>query len=433
MFLCVQLFGQDIRIYHGEKAESVFLKKNDKLENSSKESIRITRSVNGIITINILNPNPFFYNYEIKTEDVEIKDDYSDQFADLVKLISALPDLVAPTTINPFAARYVAPRGGAAATKFDEYQSYILLLNADIKSAKTAIESSDRPETVDEALKRVSNPSGFGFRSAIATIQGLPASTTRFNSKTLEKDLNDILDASIADGTFDSSFNIAGNAALLALYKAAFKGLNNQLLGTVNEILKVTQKDRIIRFQIPVKENKQTNIKLVITKINDKDSTVRELLSEEVATVLPNYVRKTFEVVPVVNLVFQSDRQKFYVENNLVKSAVDDEAKFNIGAMALMNFASFGEFKEFGVGFGIGYSLQTDGSTNSFFAMPSLSYKSIVRIGFGYGYSSAPVGLNNGAAVGSPLPANISNIEDVVDYKRKSAAVLSIAISGLKF
>ncbi len=134
-----------------------------------------------------------------------------------------------------------------------------------------------------------------------------------------------------------------------------------------------------------------------------------------------------------MNLVFQSDRQKFSIEDNLVVSVPDDEAKFNIGAMALMNVASFGEFKEYGVGFGIGYSIEPGGKASSFFGIPSLSYKDIFRVGFGFGYNMAPVGLMNGAKVGFPLPSDITNIEDVVDYKRKLASVFTITIAGIKF
>lgn len=435
------IFGQDIRVYHGERNESVFLKEHEKLENSSRESVRIIRRTNGIVAIHILNPNPFFYNYQIKTEDVDIKDDFSDQFAQLVKLINALPDLAQPST-NPFAGSTSAAQRAAALpvpgptpppSAFDVYKIYIEQLDKDIREAKGYIEKSDQPETIEEALKRVPNSAGFGFRAAVDNIKKLPSLKAHFNSSTLEKDLNDQLEAADADNTFAISLNVVANPNLKALYKSAFKGLNNRLVNAVNEILKVAEMERVIRFNVPVKENKQTNVRLVITKINKDDNVVRDLLNEEVVTVLPFYVRKTFEVVPVVNLIFQSNRQKFSIENNLVKSTPDDEAKFNIGAMALMNFASFGEFKEYGVGIGIGYSMQPEGKASSFFAIPSLSYKDIFRVGFGFGYNLAPVGLKNGLVVGSTLPASISNIEDVVEYRRKPAAVFTIAISGLKF
>jgi hypothetical protein len=420
---------QDVRIYHGEKSESVFLKSHEKLENSSRIPVRIVRGVDGIVTIDILNPNPFFYNYAIKTEDVEIKDDFSDQFAELINLINSLPDLAIPAS-NPFAGRL--PRGRTTTT-FDTYQTYIQQVDNDLKRAKGYIEQSDRPETVEEALRRVANSSGNGFRAAVDNIKALPGTTGHFNSKSLEKDLNDILESSIADGSFATALNISGSAPLQSLFKSAFIGLNTRLVTTVNDILKIIEKDRIIRFQVPVKENKQTKVQLIITKINEEDIVGRELLKEEVATVFPLYVRKRFEVVPVVNLVFQSDRAKFAIEDGVIKSLPDDDAKFNIGAMALMNFASFGDYREYGVGFGLGYSIQPGGKASSFFAIPSLSYKDIFRVGVGFGYNLSPVGLKNGAEVGDPLPADVANIEDLIEYKRKPAAVISIAIAGIKF
>ena len=106
---------------------------------------------------------------------------------------------------------------------------------------------------------------------------------------------------------------------------------------------------------------------MVITKVNASDNIDRELLNEQVAVVLPLYVRNTFEIVPLVNLIFQSNRQKLSVKNGIVNNEPGDDAIFNIGTMALMNFASFGDFKEYGIGLGIGYSMQPGGKSSSFF------------------------------------------------------------------
>lgn len=426
------LSGQDLRIYHGEKSESVFLRQNDRLQNLSRESVTIVRGVDGIVTIAVANPNPFFYKYEIKTEDVDIVDDYSSQFADLVKLITSMPE-IADHFKSATGAR--APLANAPASKFVEYKAALTTLSGEIKSAREAIKTSDHPETAQEAFDRITNPKGFGFRAAIENIQKISPNKGHFNSGTLEKDLNDMLQAAIDDGSFNEAFNLGAvgtQPGLEALFKQAFQQLDNNLAASIGKIIDITKQDKIIRFQVPVKDSKKTTVTLVITKVNAGDNVDRELLNEQVAVVLPLYVRKRFEVVPVVNLVFQSNRQKFSVKDGIVASEQDDDAKFNIGAMALMNFASFGDFKEYGVGLGIGYSMQPGGNASSFFVIPSLSYKSIVRIGFGFGYNLSPVGLKNGATVGAALPDNISNIEDVIDYKRKPAAVLTIAISGLK-
>jgi len=426
------LSGQDLRIYHGEKSESVFLRQNDRLQNLNRESVTIVRGVDGIVTITVANPNPFFYKYAIKTEDVDIVDEYSNQFADLVKLITSMPEIS-----NHFksATGARAPASNRDSTKFDRYKACLLNLSGEIKSARATIKKSDHPETPQEAFDRKTNADGFGFRAAIENIQKISSEPGHFNSGTLEKDLNDKLQVAIDDSSFYTAFNLDGASTspdLKALFIQAFQELNNNLATSIGKIVDITKQDKIIRFQVPVKDGKRTTVTLVVAKVNASDNVDRELLNEQVAVVLPLYVRKRFEVVPVVNLIFQGNRQKFSVKDGIVASEQDDDAKFNIGAMALMNFTSFGEFKEYGVGLGIGYSIEPGGSASSFFLIPSLSYKSIVRIGFGFGYNLSPVGLKDGATVGAALPANISNIDDVINYKRKPAAVLTIAISGLK-
>lgn len=426
LFITHVLFSQDIRVYHGGKSESVYLKQNDRLDNLSRETVKIARGKDGIVSISIVNPNPFFYTYEIKTEDVEIEDEYTDQFAELVELITAIPDVS-----DNF--KKAGARLGPIEDNFDKYKKALENLGKQIDEAKRIIKTSDNPETVREAFRREINTSGFGFRAAIDKLQKLPAIEANFNSPTLEKDLNKLLDATIGDPSFDTRMGLGSNASLLEMFKQAFQNLNKSLASTITQFVDLTKKDRIVRFQIPVKENKKTTVRLIVKKKDDNASVTRELIDEEIAVIMPFYERKTFQVVPVLNLVFQSNHQKFVVEEGVVKSITDDDAKFNVGAMALMNFTSFGLYKEWGVGIGIGYSIQPGGKAGSFFAIPSLSYRDVVRIGFGFGYNLAPAGLKNGAKVDMPLPENITDIENVVDYKRKPAAVFTIAIAGLKF
>ncbi|HWJ91798.1 MAG TPA: hypothetical protein VNR87_11840, partial [Flavisolibacter sp.] len=383
------VFSQDLRIYHGEKSESVFLKQNDGLNSLSRESVKIVRGKDGMVTIAIVNPNPFFYNYEIKTEDVDIVDDYSNQFSELVKLVTSLPDV---------ANHFKGAARAAGANAFNNYQDALTNLHDQIEEVKTAIQNSDIPETVTEAFNRVVGAGGNGFRAAIDAIRKKSAHKADFNSKTLQKDLNDLLDVSIKDGTFNTALRlgaIGSQPVLEGLFKEAFQNLNNSMATIVNRIIEVTKKDKILRFQVPVKENKKTTVKLIVTKVKADDNVDRELLNEEVAVILPYYVRKRFEVVPVMNLIFQPKRLTYYTDNGVIKTAPDDDAKFNVGGMALTNLTSFGEFQEYGIGVGLGYSIQPGGKTNSFFFMPSVSYKDIFRVGIGLGWSMSPVGLKN--------------------------------------
>lgn len=175
------LFGQDVRIYHGERSESVFLKYTDKLEHVGREPVKIVRSTEGMVTVTVVNPNPFFYNYEVKTEDIELVDDYSDQFSELVGLITSMPEISAQ--LDSRGAR-LAP--GVDKKKFGEYETALKIVNNQIKKAKNVIKKSDKPELLKEAFDRVSNTNGFGFRAAIDEIQKILIHESGFNSKTLD-------------------------------------------------------------------------------------------------------------------------------------------------------------------------------------------------------------------------------------------------------
>ncbi|MBV9987694.1 MAG: hypothetical protein JO301_08440, partial [Chitinophagaceae bacterium] len=172
---------------------------------------------------------------------------------------------------------------------------------------------------------------------------------------------------------------------------------------------------------------------LIIKKNDSQPNGARETLDEEIAVILPFYERKRLQLVPVGNFVFQSKRQAFTLENGVVRSVADDDAKFEFGTMLLCNIHSFGEYREYGLGIGLGYSLQPGGKSSSFLLGASVSFKDIFRVGFGYGYTLSPAGLTGGAKVDAPLPANISNLGDVVEYKRRSGFVISIALPGIKF
>jgi hypothetical protein len=420
------LYSQDLKIYHGRQGESELSLDDKRTRIKHGESIPLKRNASGVVTISIENPNPFFYTYEIKTEEVTIVEDYSNQFSDLVKLLSAVPEFIG--SVEPFYQK-LAPI--ATPRKFDVYINILKNLHQQLKEVNSYINISDNPETINEALNGETNQNGYGFRSAVKKIESISNDKGNFGSSTLEDDLNNFLEDAIKDGSLDSILNRSGDSEVISIYISTFKVFNKWLSEQVSKIKEVTKSNSVVIFKVPVKENIKTTVSLIIK--NKNTNSKRDIFDEKIVTVTPFYVRKRFEVVPVVNLVFQQNTQSFFIENNLVQSSPDDEAKFNIGAMALMNFASFGEQKEYGVGFGIGYSIQPNGNSSSFFAVPSLSYKNIVRVGFGFGYNLAPVGLKDGAKVGEPLPPNISNISDIIDYKRKLAAVFTISISGFSF
>lgn len=433
-FIELNLLGQDIKIYHGNSNTSVMIEETTQrsIPLGSNKSFELVRDANDMVIISILNPNLYFYKYEIKTEDVDIKEDYADDFSEIVKLINALPDIESYVPAS-LVGKMVEARKAAKTEKtdFENYADYLKWVESRINIAKGYIQKSIKAESFKEAVDGAFSVDGYGFNSAVRLIENIPIFN---NVEDSIKRLNNFFEK-----TKEKDFFITMNAASDSqkqLSLAAFKSLNDQIVNALKGIVKIKEKDKVIYFKVPIKSGKQTNIRLIITPLDDSKKG-RDVYPDgiSIATIKPFYSRKMFEVIsaPSFNLFLQSGINKFELENNLIKSSPDDDVKFALGGMAIVNFYPFGKYREFSLGGGLGYSRQLSGKSSAFFLMPTISYKSIIRFGCGVGYRTTPVGLKNGAIVGAPLPSNISNLEDVIDYKRRLAGVIMITISGFKF
>lgn len=423
LFSCLSacvIFAQeaDIRVYHGKQGESVFLDDKNNSSNSGRRKMKFIRSKDDTIYITVQNPNPFFYKYEINTEDFDIVDDTPDVSL-LAEVLNGLLSSQTPgTTSSPFS------KSDAATSKFATYQEFLNNLYSDISEAKNYIENSDNPESKSEALDYITNSSGKGFRAASDGIQSLAS----FKIDKLQEKLDDLLKKAVEDRSLYTSLSITTGDGE-KIIEEAYKLLNKNFVTTIDQILKIAKEDRIIRFKVPVKENKRTEIRLVISKIDKKGS--RDLIDDELATVSPRYHRATLELVPVANVIYYGNRQKFIIDNDIVRSAPDDGFTFKVGTMLLYNVSSFGKYGEGAVSIGLGYNIPKKGVLDNLYLGSLISYKNIFRIGLGIGFNSYPAGLKDGAKVDQPLPANISNIDDVIDYQRKIAGFITISVSGL--
>jgi len=393
------------KVYHGASGESQVYDNLDK--QVTKPIIRMQQGET--FTVKVINPNPILYSYSLKYETVIIDSDdkaITDLFSTFNKIISART-------------------GGAAFTAksstTDTYKNAINALIKDINDAKGYIRQSDKPELPDDALKysRLG-----GFRFALDKINSMPDDQFRFNNTSLLVDLNSLSDQASVDD----------------IEKQAFKLLNSSLVEKVNEIKKQTNfqsTQTIWQKDFKVSDSAQ-KIKLVISKI-DKNNTalIRDGNGKdfelELGTVIPFYKRSVLELVPVVNFVFSKDVREFYLDNNLVQNRMKSKTTTNAGMVLNVNFARFGEAKEMSVGIGPGYKFDSSGDTfENFYLSAMFSYKSFLRIGFGVGFAQFPSDeLKNGVKVGQSLPANIPNLNDLIQYQEKPSAFLTLSFTGL--
>ena len=273
-----------LKIYHGMGNETrIFQGKTTQFDGTWNEDIKIIKAKESLITIEIINPNPFFYKYEIKTEDFDIKDNFPD-LSELLSAINAIKDLSSSQSSN--SGNRSALLNDNPSNGLKKYQDILADLYDNINSAKNFLLRSDPPESIQEALGYTGTN---GFRGAIKNIEDLPGGKPNekglFNSESLQKDLDSFLGAAENDGTL---FTGITNNDIKKGYKEAFELLNKQLTATVDEIKKtIKTENRVLIFTVSVKD-KGTKIKLVITK---KDSRAKRMeIDQTIAMIYPEPV-----------------------------------------------------------------------------------------------------------------------------------------------
>jgi hypothetical protein len=402
---CLPASSQSLlKVYHGERGESKVF------DNSNGVVVKpkLKMSQDDILTVEVINANTLLYSYSLKFEKVNIESEDK-----------AITDLLA--TFNTIiAARAGAFTGTAAAT--DDYKKAINLLITDINTAKKIIIDSDSPELQEDALQLRHTK---GLRKALDDLKALPTAQYRFNNTNLLNDLNTLSD----------------KAKLDDVEKQAFKILNSSLVEKVNEIKKQTKSYTIEtewKNEFKVTES-STKITLAITKIDKTNNLLtRDGIDEkgfqlELGTIIPYYKRATLEIVPVANFIFSNNVREFYIENSLVQNRSISKTTTNAGVILNINIARFGPTKEMSVGVGPGYKFNSNGNAfEHFYLSTLLSYKNYIRIGLGLGLAQFPTEeLQSGVKVGEPLPANISNLNDLLNFREKPSAFLTIAFTGL--
>lgn len=400
--------SQDLLVYHGRNGETTVYDVNW----NSISDLVLKKKKGDVISVRILNPNSLFYKYEIKYEESEMESE-GKEITDLLTTLGT--DLL---------ARAVRPKAGGAPgaePTFKDYKDKIVELIGDINTAKKHITDSDIPELPEEALnlRRVA-----GLRRAIDNIAALSSSNYRFNDPELLAHLN----------TLCNSINVLDDYV-----KQGLLLLNASLVQNVNSIKKAVTDQAvptIIKASFNVTE-KKGEIYLAIDKIDPSNATLRRDLHPgnnrlKLATVIPYYERATLEIVPVGNFLFAGNENEFFVDNGLVQSREVVKTRFMAGAVLNANVAKFGEIREMAAGLGIGYNFaEGSNALNNFYFSALFSYKNVFRIGGGFGFAQYPNGLKDGVKIGSSLPDNITNLEDIIEYKEKPTFFLTVALAGL--
>jgi hypothetical protein len=408
--LLTTVHAQTIFVYHPRTGESI---KTYNSEKNPFDGKPLHFKQGEKFTIRLLNPNPLFYKYEVKYE--EQKEESEDKtITDVFALLNTV-----------LASRLIDSK---ADPTYDQYKGAINTLIGDIKLAKQIIDGSDVPELEDPALH---GGRAAGVKFAVDQILGkvqpggnlqLSDAKYRFRSPTLADDLTELMN------------NIESPDEVL---KRALKLLNSSLVQQVND-LKKSMSD--IKTEIDsefIVTDKTTKVLLSIAAVDPKNGSLARPLTKaeapiEIVTIVPDFKRSTLELVPVGNFILAKDAREFYVENGLMQSRLKNKTTFEPGLVLNINLVPFGKSKEVSAGVGLGYkiSLNSNALENLYFST-LFTYKNFFRVGFGFGFASYPNTLKNGLKEGQAIPSNVENIEDIIEYREKPTAFLTIAFTGL--
>ncbi len=408
LFTSMASFSQNLYVYHGRNGETAVYLKDEKSSSVRNYDTRLDQGKK--VSIRIMNPNPLFYKYTIKSEEQKSESENED----VTNALSVLSGILIPKMPAGAAAGVVSPE-----PTYEAYKEAINELLNDIKVAQKYIKDSDKPEEAF-STSRIS-----GYVGVIDKInEEISAEKNRFNSSTLSTDLTALLNAVVT-------------SSIDAVSKKAFELLNESLVQKVKDIKASVplRANRYLDSELLVTD-KTTKVYLVITPIDSTNkSLLRDTFSEskklEITTIIPNFKRATMELVPVGTFHFAKDVQEFYLDNNIVKSRDQTKTTFVPSMVINVNATRFGPSKEMAVGVGLGYRLSSDSKAlNSLFFSSLFSYKDFLRVGFGFGKAEFPNKLK-GAELNQPLPANISNLDDIIEYKDKMAVFFNVSFTGL--
>ena len=388
----------DIFVYHGAGNTALW---NDK-EKEFISNMPIKKKKGETVSVQIVNPNPLFYTYEIKQNDFEIKED--------------LPDITALLTAANLLIVGNSEKGMSADIP---YFTTLIALENEIEKAKEIIATSDAPET------RKKTDVDFNSR-------GLQRAIVRLNDKEeLSNEPGHFNDTKIADNL---SKQLKETENLDPTSVKAFTALNAAYVQKVYEIKALVKSvPTVITSTFTITEKASKIVLIIKPKDPKKEGLARDIKEIVLATVQPFFDRATLELVPVGNVRFANDIREYYLDNKIVKERTKDDVSFVPGFILNANLARFGELKEMAVGLGLGYSISSKNNQFNQFSLSSLfSYRNFLRVGAGVGFSSYPAGLKEGGKVDAALPDNIKNLNDIISYDNKAAFFITFSFTGLK-
>lgn len=416
--------GQDLRIYHGlDGMNSVFLHEDDESTFRWSEPAEIVKAQDERVELVVVNPNPLLYEYTFSTNEIEIKDNFP-EIGILVNSINSLPEFSKNSTKEDHSF-HKSNRANDQTNTLGMYIEAIETIRLELSNISQWIRESDSPESKEQALNGVSA----GYKELIHKIKNLPDSKGHFNSGNVKEYLDDLLIKAFEDNkNIDKAYSTDPDAQK-AIFDS-YKVLNQQIKQNIELIKESIKRPTTKRLLVPLNQ-KAVEVFLEVKKKPGYSFQNRSEFKQHICTIIPKYDRAEIELIPIVNLSYAANVPEYSVQGGSVVQGNHSGFKFSVGTMLIYNVKPFGDYDEGALGFGLGYNFSNKGVWESLYFGSLLSYRNDFRIGLGIGFNAYPSGLVNGASVGNPLPSDIANLKDVVDYKSTLSGFITFSFSGI--
>jgi len=357
------------------------------------------------VCIEVTNAHPLFYKYEFKSEDQELSG------PEVPSLPPAWTNV--GTTGGKALDALQTSKEGPTAPPLDKYVDLVGKIAEDAGTLQERAQASDRPEP----LSALTNPGGDrsrGFRWAQQEIGAL-RSDLRAHRTTLQN-LRRQSSGDNADTIVD---------ALDAYAEAQLEALEAG-------IKRFTDETPTRRLCTTIQPETQTTMTLSI--VQQRGEYARDTGSSVVTvTATANYDRAILEFDPLLLFSYGVDVPSYSLEDGVVaEDGTSLRPTVRAGGALSVNLFNFGERDQIAVGPSIGVALGPDDNyLLSFLGGLSVAVHEKLRIGFGAGLNRVPAKLQDGIAIGEPLPDNVDGIDDIVVRDFQVTAFFMVAFSGL--
>jgi hypothetical protein len=428
-----------IRVYHGSDDQTQILRRAPFSQaDEFAEGVEIVRPKSSKVCVAVVNAHPLFYDYSLSA-----KVDSTRAVPELpfVRLVTEFIVSSGMTVMRLDPADPIPVPADRPTT--DNWLPWVLVRLDSVQTADSIaaaiVAQSEMPEPPTGVLQGDGFGEARGLREAKRMLSAAPGDRFAFNDPNLKANVatavKDALEVAqrqldLITGTTPADLarreHIRGVIRLLPGYAdrvvAAHEQLRNSITGTATT---VTDCRDVGEFPMTL------SLKIAKRKGARGVRDVGDLLVP--VRVVPSQARPQVEMALSAVMTFVPDVPTFGVRNGVVTQDARDAFRVRPATFVLLNVGSLGADDAYSLGVGFGAAFVSDDRKVISDVVPfslHVGFRDVIRLGLGVGISRQPGDLKGGARVGEPLPGDVKNINDVIDYRNRLGWFALVTLPG---